>query len=120
MPLPHLIIADSEHSPDMLYATRFFAPDAFVFLQKSGRTLAMLSDLEVDRGRRDAQVDEVIAYSDVANRLPRKLQTPFDEVVAEFLREQKVRRALVPAAFPHGLAQQLARRRVKLKATDGL
>src|SRR5438067_6501541 len=120
MPLPHLIIADSEHSPDMLYATRFFAPDAFVFLQKSGRTLAMLSDLEVDRGRRDAQVDEVIAYSEIANRLPRKMQTPFHEVVAIFLRTQKVRRALVPASFPHGLAQQLAKCGVKLRAKAGL
>src|SRR5207302_660727 len=120
MPLPRLIIADSEHSPDMLYATRFFAPDAFVFLQKNGRTLAMLSDLEVDRGRRDAQVDEIVAYSEIANRLPRKMQTPFYEVVAEFLREQKVRSALVPASFPHGLAQQLAKRGLKLRAADGL
>src|ERR1043166_10188826 len=110
MPLPRLIIADSEHSPDMLYATRFFAPDAFMFLEKNGRTMIMLSGLEVDRGRRDAQVDEVIAYSDFANRLPRKMQTPFPEVVAEFLRAQKVRIALVPASFPHGLAQQLAKR----------
>ena len=27
-----LIVAASENDPDMLYATRFFAPDAFIFL----------------------------------------------------------------------------------------
>ena len=117
---PRLIIADSESSPDMLYATRFFAPDAFVFLQKNGRTFAMLSDLEVDRGRRSALVDEIVAYSDVANTLPKKMQTPFAEVVAEFLRGQKVRRALVPASFPLGLATQIAKRGVTLQPAEGL
>lgn len=117
---PRLIIADSESSPDMLYATGFFAPDPFVFLEKDGRTFAMLSDLEVDRGRRDARVDEVIAFSDVAATLPKKSRASFAEVVAKFLRERKVRSALVPADFPLGLAGQLAKQGVKLRAADGL
>jgi len=117
---PRLIVADSESSPDMLYATHFFAPDAFVFLEKNGRTFAMLSDLEVDRGRRDARVDEVVAYSDVAKKLPRGLQSTFAEVVSEFLRGKNVRRALVPASFPLGLATQLAEHGVTLRAAEGL
>src|SRR5438067_388347 len=106
--LPRLIVADSERSADMLFATRFFAPDAFVYLQKSGRSCAMFSDLEIDRARKSARVDEIVAYSSVANRLPKKMQSPFHEVVAEFLRKRKVKRALVPADFPFGLAQSLA------------
>ena len=49
--LPKLIIAASEHDPDMLYATGFFAPDPFVFLDRNGTRTVMLSDLEIDRGR---------------------------------------------------------------------
>lgn len=117
---PRLIVADSESSPDMLYATRFFAPDAFVFLEKNGRTFVLLSDLEVDRGRRDARVHEVVAYSDVARALPRGVQSAFADVVAEFLHSRKVRSVRVPAAFPLGLAEQLVKRGVKLRAAEGL
>ncbi len=58
-----LIIAASESNADILYATRFRAPDAFVLLEVEGRKTLLLSDLEIDRGRRDAQVDEVLSYS---------------------------------------------------------
>ena len=40
-----LIVAASEHDPDMLYATRFFAPDAFIFLEERGKRTLVLSDL---------------------------------------------------------------------------
>jgi len=62
---PRLIIADSEKSADQLYATRFFAPDPFLFLEKNGRRIVLLSDLEVDRGRESVPDGiEIEAYSD--------------------------------------------------------
>ena len=48
------IVAASENDADMLYATRFFAPDAFIFLEQNGRRTLVLSDLEIDRGRKQA------------------------------------------------------------------
>ena len=42
-----LIVAASEHDPDMLYATRFFAPDAFIFLEERGKRVG--ADDAVDR-----------------------------------------------------------------------
>lgn len=118
--LSRLIVAESESSADMLYATRFFAPDAFVFLQINGKSTVLLSDLEIDRGRKTARVDEVVAYSEIAARLPKKAQSSCAEVVAEFLRERNIKRALVPAAFPLGLAQALAEQGVELIAEEGL
>ena len=47
----------------MLYATRFFAPDAFIFLEQNGRRTLVLSDLEIDRGRKQAEADEILPYS---------------------------------------------------------
>ena len=32
-----LIVAASDHDPDMLYATRFFVPDPFIFLEQNGK-----------------------------------------------------------------------------------
>ena len=47
--VPRLIYASSEESADMLYATKFSAPDAFLFLQQRGKRSILLSDLEIDR-----------------------------------------------------------------------
>lgn len=121
-PLSRLIVADSERSPDMLYATRFFAPDAFIFLEQEGRRTIVLNDLEIDRGRKSATVDEVVPYSDIASRFPdSKINPPrFHEVLARFLRQRKVRIALVPSPFPLGLANDLAKAGVRLLPQAGL
>src|ERR1700692_2874769 len=55
-----LIVAASEHDPDMLYATRFFAPDAFIFLEERGKRTLVLSDLEIDRARKQAEAEEFV------------------------------------------------------------
>ena len=50
--IPKLIVAGSEQDPDMLYATKFWAPDPFIFLQRNGKRTLVLSDLEIDRARK--------------------------------------------------------------------
>jgi len=116
--LPRLIVAASETDPDLLYATRFSAPDAFVFLEKAGRRLVMLNDLEIDRGRAQAQVDEVVASSDVARRAGK--EPTFAAVLVRFLKEARVRKARVPATFPLGLATELAQAGIVLEPVSGL
>lgn len=119
--IPSLLVADSEHSADMLYATRFFAPDAFVFLEAGGCRSLLLSDLEIDRGRRDARVDEVIAFSAVKSRVkPRgRGEASFEDVLIQFLREKKVRRARVPYDFSAGIAAALAAAGIRLQLVSG-
>jgi Xaa-Pro aminopeptidase len=122
MPLPSLIVADSERSADMLYATRFFAPDAFIFLDAGGRRSIVLSDLEIDRGRRDAQVDEVIALSDVKARIKgaKNGEPSFEEIFVQFLRGKKIRRARIPYDFSAGLAAAAAAAGILLEPVSGL
>lgn len=93
----------------MLYATRFYAPDPFVFIELRGRRTVLLSDLEVDRGRREAKVDEVVSYSELENKLrQRKSQKlAFSKVVAAFLQDRGAHKVLVPKDFPLGLARTL-------------
>jgi Xaa-Pro aminopeptidase len=116
-----LIVASSEHSADMLYATLFFAPDAFIFLEAAGRRSIVLSDLEIDRGRKEAKVDEVIEYSAVKDRVktPAKGEATFEEVLVQFLRDRKVKRARVPYDFPAGLAAALAGAGIRLEPVSG-
>ena len=55
-----LLIACSEADSNLYYATRFLAPDPFVFLQVGTRKILLMSDLEIDRARAQARVDEVL------------------------------------------------------------
>ena len=110
---PRLIVAASESDPDILYATRFFAPDAYVFLEKAGKRLVMLNDLEIDRGRAQAKVDEVIPFSDVAKRAGKA--PSFAMVLLRLLKEQRVRRVAVPGSFPLGLATELTNGGIELE-----
>jgi len=119
-PLPKLIIASSQHDADALYATGFFVPDPFIFLQQAGRSIAVLSDLEVDRGRREAKVDKVLALSDLSKKLPKGKDSTFVEQIVGFLRARKVQRAAVPSSFPLGLANSLAEAGIQLVPQPGL
>jgi len=118
--LPKLIVADTERDADQLYATRFFAPDPFLFLEENGRRTIVLSDLEIDRGRADAQVDEVVPLSDISAHLPKGKDAPFGEHVAQFLKLRRVRRAHVPQSFPLGLADELSKNGITLVPQPGL
>ncbi len=112
-----LIIAASEESADMLYGSRFFAPDAFLLLVQQGHSTILLSDLEVDRGRQHAAVDEVLSLSDYAreNKSDLGAHPTLPKIWAHFLKSRRVRRALVPANFPFGLGLELGAAGVQLK-----
>ncbi|MBX9577910.1 MAG: Xaa-Pro peptidase family protein [Chthoniobacterales bacterium] len=104
-----LIISESERGADMFYATRFRAPDPFVYLEHRGKKSLLLSDLEIDRGRREAQVDTVFSFSDLQNELKLRLNhiPCSEEVIAAFVKQQGARRVLVPRDFPLGMACDL-------------
>ena len=118
--LPKLLYACPETDADLLYATRFFAPDAFVFLEHHGRRSIVLSDLEVDRGRKDAQVDEVIAATAERKRLGIGKKAPLARFLSAFLKARRIRRATVPDTFPLGLARQLAKKGITLVPRAGM
>ncbi|HIC04646.1 MAG TPA: aminopeptidase P family protein, partial [Nitrospirales bacterium] len=44
-----LIIAASEVDANLYYATKFLAPDPFIFIEIENTTMLVMSDLEVDR-----------------------------------------------------------------------
>ena len=98
-----LIIAASESDANMFYATRFLAPDAFVFvLTPAGEKTLLMSDLELDRARSQAAVDSVLPIREYEERAkaagvdrPKLLDS-----VSAFLAERRIGSALVPGNFP--------------------
>ena len=117
-----LIVAASEHDPDMLYATKFFVPDPFIFLEQGGKRTIVLSDLEIDRGRKQAKADEIVSYSEFEREVQgkQKKAPPFEKVMSHFLRKRTVRSAVVPANFPLSYAEELAIHKIRVRAANGL
>src|SRR2546427_6633949 len=117
-----LIVAASEQDPDMLYATKFWAPDPFIFLERNGKRTLVLSDLEIDRGRKQANADEFVMFSELEREVQGKSKKtpPYEKVLAHFLRKRGVKSTVVPANFPLGYAEELAANKIRLRATNGL
>src|ERR1700758_1180275 len=104
-----LIIASSENSADLLYRTRFFAPDPIIFIEHKGKKIIILNDLEIDRGKEEADVDEVLSFSEYRKKLPsrKRKQARFTDVVNLAFRERGVKSVLVPGNFPIKYADEL-------------
>ncbi|MBH0181182.1 MAG: aminopeptidase P family protein [Nitrospira sp.] len=97
-----LFIAASEQDSNLYYATRFIAPDSFIYMEIKGERLLVMSDLEMDRARAQASVDRVLSYSELEQKAKTqgiKHPTTVD-IVHVVLKEFKIRRLLVPANFP--------------------
>jgi Xaa-Pro aminopeptidase len=116
-----LIVATSETDADLLYATGFWAPDPFIFLQKNGKRTLVLSDLEIDRARKQAKADEFVQYSQIEKEVQGKSRKapPYEKVLARFLEKRKVRSAIVPSSFPLGYARALSASKIRLQTTNG-
>src|SRR5919204_2058048 len=116
-----LIVAASETDPDILYATKFWAPDPFIFLQRNGKRTLVLSDLEIDRGRKQADADEFVMFSELEREVQGKSKTapPYEKVLAHFLKKRGVKSVTVPANFALGYAEELAANKVRVRATNG-
>src|SRR5438445_11777244 len=114
-----LIVAASETDPGMLYATRFFAPDPFIFLQQNAKRTLVLSDMEMGRGRKQAQADEFVSFNELEREVQGKAKDapPYEKVLAHFLRKRGVRSTIVPANFELRYAEGLAAHKIRVRST---
>src|SRR6184192_1598666 len=120
--LARLIVAPSDTDADMLYATRIFIGDPFIFLQQKGKRILVLSDLEIDRAKKNAKADEFVMFNQLEREVQGKAKKapPYEKVLAYFLTKRGVKRALVPANFPLGFANEIKRNGIALETSNGL
>ena len=120
--LARLIVAPSDTDADMLYATRIFIGDPFIFLQQKGKRTLVLSDLEIDRAKKNAKADEFVMFNQLEREVQGKAKKApaYEKVLAHFLTKRGVRRALVPANFPLGFANEIKRNGIALETSNGL
>ena len=112
-----LFIAASEQDSNLYYATRFMAPDPFIYLEIKGERVMVMSDLEMDRARAQASVDRVLSYSEIEQKAKKQgIKDPTAvDIVHVVLKESKIRRLSVPANFPVIHAARLQERGYSLK-----
>lgn len=113
-----LLVGDSERNADLYYATRFRAPGSFVFLWTPKAKIAVMSDLELDRAKAQAQVDQVLSHTAFVEALRRQGQEhpAHHQVLLAVFQELGLRRLLVPSEFPFALADQLRQAGIQLQA----
>src|ERR1700690_3522799 len=116
-----LMVADSERDANMLYATGLFVPDPFIYLQARSRPLIVLSDLEIDRARAQAPHCRAMSLGQFQKKLrARGIKRPgLAHVVRLILRKKGTRRVTVPDNFPLGLATDLEKLGIRVRARAG-
>jgi len=116
-----LMVADSDHDANMLYAVGMFVPDPFIYLRIRGRESIVMSDLEVDRAHKQAPHCQVVSLSQCRQKLRRngKETTGLAQVVRLLLRERGVDKIFVPGTFAYGLAMELRDLGIRVKHKPG-
>ena len=104
-----LLYAASEGDANMLYATGFFVPDPFVFFEHKNRRHIVMSDLELDRAKKQAHADRVLSLSLYQKKLRKLGKAPaaIIDIIDLIFRERGIRSLIVPANFSALLLDQL-------------
>lgn len=116
-----LIVGSSEHCPDLLYATRFFVPDDIIWFTKKGKSYGVFSPLEIDRARKEADIDHFIPLSEVEATLKKQLdRLPTQaEILIFVLKQHGIKQVEVPSSFPLGLADVLRKAKITVTPCEG-
>ncbi len=117
-PTTRLLIADSETEANLFWATKFLVPDPVLFVEHKKKRYLILNDLEVDRGKKEAQVEKVISYSELEKKLTRQNNSKPKqmEVLSYFLKKLGAREITVPTNFPLAYALDLKKHKFQLHA----
>jgi Xaa-Pro aminopeptidase len=116
-----LMVADSERDANMLYAARLFVPDPFIYLFMQGQGYIVISDLELDRVRKQASHCRVLSWNRLAARLRKDgVKTPgCAHIIHRLLSDKRLNRIHVPPDFPYALARELRQLNIKVRLRDG-
>jgi Xaa-Pro aminopeptidase len=115
-----LMVADSEHDANMLYAVRMFVPDPFIYLRIAGKCHIVMSDLEIDRARQQAAHCSAISLTQCRKQLKKERRKPsFAQIIRLILQRRRIRRVVVPYNFPAGLMEDLRRLQMRVRVRPG-
>ena len=112
------LIYGSSENPDMLYTTRFFVPDRFIYLEHRNKKFIVMSDLEFERAKKQCKGCTVLSlrsYKDKLRRVGKKFSLV--NVVDTLLKEHRISEIEVPEDFPTWLYKKLVNNKYKVKCS---
>lgn len=114
-----LMFASSDNS-DLYYATKFSVPDPIIFFRVDGKTHIVVSDLEIGRAKKEAEVDSVLSLSVIEKILKKNgcAQPKLHHFILHCLREKKIKKITVNSNFPVILADRLRRCGIKISVKE--
>ncbi len=109
-PTTFLMIDNSVHNQDLYYATRFLAPDQFLYLRSGGEEILLVPEMELGRARKESRISDIRTTSDygVIEKLKQYGRDHAQSlVVSELLHDTGATEVTVPHNFPVFLADEL-------------
>lgn len=114
-----LIYDTPEKNCDLYYATKFRAPDPFIFLEVRGRKTLVMNDLEIDRAKRQAKVNEVLSLNEFMDKAKAKHKKPSAaDILVEILRHKRIRTLRMPASTSFALVDELRKKGIKVHSGE--
>jgi len=111
----------SEIDANLLYATKFAAPDPILLLEKGKRKTLVVRDLELGRARKEAAVNRVLGFAELEEQM-RKQGGAQNQKLADYahqlLKSSRVRAVVVPNSFPAGLLEGLRKRKIRVRVSE--
>lgn len=110
-----LIFDCPERNADLYYATRFVAPDDVLYLELRGKKYLILSDLEYERGRKEAKGVRIYSLAEWMERA-KKAGLPGNSVgvIAALLKHFRIKSIVVPRTTAFYLVDGLRRKGFKV------
>ena len=114
----YMIYADSATDADLYYTTQFLAYDPFLYLHTREKDVLLISNMEIGRAEKQADVDEIAPLSryDLIEQV-KKGKTPEDaylDVVADFVSDLGIQKIAVPHSFGLYLADGLRSKNIEV------
>jgi Xaa-Pro aminopeptidase len=121
---PFVLFGAPETDADLLYASRFPAPDPVIWIEARRKKILVVTDFERDRARRVSKADEVwgaqaLALEHAKKDRSKKPDTSPAGLFVAALRKLNSRSIEVPESFPMGMAALLQRFGISVKTRPG-
>ncbi len=110
-----VLVGSPNTCPDILYATGFMAPDPIVYLEVGRRKVMVVSQLEWGRAARTGQKRGIEVLTPQLLDLGREERGKTSAWVKAALKRLGATGMYVPADFPHGIACELKRSRLRVE-----
>lgn len=117
MKTANVIYAASETDANLFYATKFLVGDPVAYVEAGRKKILLLNDLEIGRGRDEAEVDEILSLSELWKSLGKGAS--MSAVIAKVLKSNGYSACTVPGNFPLELADQIRGQKIKVEAKGG-